>query len=125
VASLNLAIALTKLGQHGDALEAFAVTIGDMLRYANYTDGYTMLRGVVDLLAAIGDDRGATVVAVTTLGDELPEPEYQAGRVAGLLTEIRDRVGDARFAAWSEEGRGLAVDDALLRAAALVDQHRR
>jgi hypothetical protein len=120
-----VAIEYLRLGDHGSALDAYADALQDQSRHANYTDASTTLRTLVELLSALGDDRGATVLAAATAQyhkDDAVTP--LAKRIAKLLDETRSRVGNSRYDAWAQEGSALTVDAALRVATEMVDQYR-
>jgi hypothetical protein len=106
------------------ALEAYASALRDVRRHGNYADADTTIRTRVELFAAIGEDRGATMLAAATSDYVSPDGSPFSGRIATSIEGVRSRVGESRFAAWDAAGSRLAVDEALRIAAELVDQNR-
>lgn len=120
-----LAIEHTRVGAHALAFDAYASALHDFRRHGNYTDASTTIRTLVELLSAIGEDRGATMLAAATSDYGPPDEPTPFGlRIERLLDDIRGRVGESRYATWSEQGSQLAIDEALRLAAELVDDHR-
>ncbi len=122
-----LAIEYTRTGDYELAFDAYASAVHDFRRHGNYTDATTTIRGLVELLAGVGDDRGATVLGAVTADYNSPSAGSGTGfggRIDRLLGDVRRRVGRSRFETWSEEGRALPLDDALRAAAAFVEAQR-
>jgi predicted ATPase/DNA-binding winged helix-turn-helix (wHTH) protein len=119
-----LAIEHTRLGEHELALDAYAGALRDIRRHGNYADADTTIRTMVELFGALGEDRGATMLAAATSDYASPAGSPFSRRIASVVEGVRSRVGESKFAAWDEAGARLTVDDALRLAAELVDEHR-
>jgi tetratricopeptide (TPR) repeat protein len=125
VARVSLATELARAGEFGHALDAYAVCLGEFARHGNFVHAVTMLRNLVEVLVAIGDDRGATVLSAATSGDHV-RPVYgvDSVRLSHLVAGVEQRVGTGQFDAWTEEGRLLDIPQAVQVAAELVDRHQ-
>jgi len=129
--SFVVSCARTSLGKEyartGDferALEAYRESLADFQRHGNATHAVTALRNLVGLLADLGDDRGALLIA-GAVADEGLRVSYgtEAERIADVLESIEGRVGSSRFTEWLAAGRALDVDQAVRRSAELVAGH--
>ena len=124
VSHVALATDLARAGDLESALGAYASAFDDFLRHGDQTHAVIAIRNLVGLLGAIGDDRGATVLAGAVSDDHL-QRSYgtEAERVNDVLAEVRHRVGTNRFKEWFDEGRALD-SECVLVAIAFVEQHR-
>jgi predicted ATPase len=125
VSRVSLATEHARVGELRLALDGFAIALRDFLRHGNQTHAITAIRNLVGVLAAVGDDRGAAILAGAVSDDGL-RVSYgiEAERISDTLDEVRRRAGAAQLEAWFEEGRTLDLDRVRV-AAELVDQHRR
>jgi ATP/maltotriose-dependent transcriptional regulator MalT len=125
VALTSLATDLTRCGDLGGALAVYGDALTAFRRHGNHTHATTAMRNLVGLLADLGDDRGAVVLGAAT-SHEGGRTSYgaEATLIAGALEAVRRRVGEADFARWSAEGRGLDVGQSLQTAIGLVEGHR-
>jgi predicted ATPase/DNA-binding winged helix-turn-helix (wHTH) protein len=125
VARVSLATEHARAGDFREALDAYAVCLHEYARHGNFVHAVTTLRSLVELLVAIGDDHGATVVAGAASGDHL-RPSYgvETVRLSTVLAAVEQRVGADHFATWTGEGRLLDLFQAVQAAADLVDRHR-
>ena len=85
----------------------------------------TSLRNLVVVLAAVGEDRGAAILAAAATNPRL-RPSYgpEWAHLAALLSALEARVGTTLFTEWSAHGRRLDVDQALNTALELLEQRR-
>jgi hypothetical protein len=94
------------------------------LRHGNLVHAWTMVRNLVSLLHADGDQRSAVVLATATSrhavrpphGDEPAEPHT-------MLAEIESATWPDRFRSWVDEGEALDLDATVRRAIAIVESH--
>ncbi|MEQ1786578.1 MAG: winged helix-turn-helix domain-containing protein [Acidimicrobiales bacterium] len=125
VALTSLATELTHTGDLPAALAAYADTLTAFLRHGNHTHALTAMRNLVELLAILGDERGAVVLGAATTHERV---RASYGNEATVITEVfeatRLRVGEGRFASWCAEGRQLDLDQCLRTAARMVADHR-
>jgi len=83
VSQVALASEYSRAGSHRQALDAFAECLHAYARHGNYVHAVTTLRNMIEVLAAIGDNRGAAVIGAATSSDLLrksygPEAERLA-----------------------------------------------
>lgn len=125
VARVSLATEHARAGDFGEALDEYATCLHEYARHGNYVHAVVTLRSLVELLVAMGDDHGATVLAASTSGDHL-RPSYgvETARLSTTLAAVEQRVGAAHFAVWTGEGQLLDLPQAVQVAADLVDRHR-
>jgi predicted ATPase/DNA-binding winged helix-turn-helix (wHTH) protein len=120
----HMAREYAEVGEVEQALDAYALAIGDYFRHGSDMDAVTMLKTMVWLLEAVGEDRGATILGGATEDAQFDGLAYFGERTVTTLQRVRDRVGHGRFDAWTGEGRVLDLDQALTVAARLVAQRR-
>lgn len=125
VARVSLATEHARAGNFGEALDEYAICLHEYARHGNFVHAVTTLRSLVDVLVAVGDDHGATVLATATSGDHV-RPSYGAenARLSTSLAAVSQRAGAARIAKWTEEGKQLDLPQAVKAAAELVHHHR-
>jgi predicted ATPase/DNA-binding winged helix-turn-helix (wHTH) protein len=125
VAGVSLATEHARAGELRDALDAYATCLHEYSRHGNYVHAVTTLRSLVEVLVALGDDHGATVLAAATSGDHV-RPSYgiETARLSTVITGVEQRAGASDFAAWTSEGRLLDLPEAVQLAADVVDRHR-
>jgi predicted ATPase len=125
VARASLATEYVRAGDLGQALDEYATCLREYARHGNFVHAVTTLRSLVEVLVAVGDDHGATVLAGATSGDHL-RPSYGAetARLPTALAAVEQRVGPVHFAEWIGEGRLLDLPQAVQAAADLVDRRR-
>ncbi len=124
VARVSLAAEQARAGDVWDALDTYAQCLHDSARHGNFVHAVTILRGLPDVLVAVGDDHVATVLASATSGDDV-RPSYgiETTRLSTLVAGIEQRTVASDFAAWMGEGRLLDLPQAVQVAAASVDRH--
>jgi predicted ATPase/DNA-binding winged helix-turn-helix (wHTH) protein len=122
--ALNAAVALRgRRGPPDQALALFREAIGHWRATGNRALIVTTLRNLVVLLARIGQDEPAAVLAAT-LEHAAPTKTYgaEAERIATALAAARQRLGDAAYArAWDTGGRTL--EEAADQAMQLLTEH--
>jgi predicted ATPase/DNA-binding winged helix-turn-helix (wHTH) protein len=125
VARASLASEHARAGDVHNALDEYAVCLHEYARHGNFVHAVTTLRNLIEVLIAIGDDRGATILAAATSGDHL-RPSYgvETTRLSAHLAAVEQRVGAAHFATWTGEGQLLDVPQAVQVAVDLIDGHR-
>ncbi len=121
----SLAVEQARTGDVPAAFDTYAEALSTFLRLGNHTHAVTAVRNLTGLLADVGEDRGAVLLA-SVAGLDAIRPSYgaEAQRTRQTLDRIRTRVGEGRFTAWSEESRGLDIDQAVRFASRLVEQQR-
>ena len=124
VARMSLASEHARVGQLHKALEAYSACLHDYVRHGNYVHAVTTVRNLVELLAALGDDRGAVMLAVATSSTQL-RPSYgpEMLRLSTVIDGIEQRVEAIRFGEWSAQGQQLDLPRAVQVAADLIDRH--
>ena len=125
VARASLAAEHARAGDMSDAFDEYAICLQEYARHGNYVHAVTTLRNLIEILVAVGDDHGATILAGATSGDHL-RPSYgvETTRLSMLLAAVEQRVGAANFAIWTGDGLALDVPQAVQVAVDLVDVHR-
>jgi len=125
VSRTALAIELVRVGEIDLALEAFHDSLYDYLRHGNFTHAVTAIRNLIGLLARVGDDRAATLLA-GAMADERLRVSYgaEAEHISDVIDQIAQRVGSSQFAAWFAEGQRLDPDGTVRLAVELVAAHR-
>jgi len=110
VALVSLASAYTRAGMHRQALEAFGECLYASGRHGNYVHAVTSLRNLVEVLAVVGDDHGASIIGAA-MSSDLVRKSYgpEADRLADVLDLVERRAGPAQFAEWVLEGSALGV----------------
>ncbi|MEY2471460.1 MAG: hypothetical protein QOK28_789 [Actinomycetota bacterium] len=124
VARVSMASADARAGEVERAFDGFAIALGDYLRHGNQTHAVTAMRNVVGLLASVGDDQGAAVLAGAAHDGLRPSYGTQAERISETLDAVKRRVGTTQFEKWFDEGLSLG-DDRVRIAAEIVERHRR
>jgi predicted ATPase/DNA-binding SARP family transcriptional activator len=123
--ALNAAVALCgRRGPPDQALALFREAIGHWRATGNRALIVTTLRNLVVLLARIGQDEPAAVLAAT-LERAAPAKTYgaEAERIATALAAARQRLGDAAYArAWDAGGRR-TLEEAADQAMHLLSEH--
>ena len=121
----SLAVEHARTGEISAAFDTYAEALSTFHRRGNHTHAVTAIRNLIGLLADVGEDHGAVVLASVT-GLESIRPSYgsEAQRTIETLDRIRARVGDARLDAWSAEGRGVDIDQAIRLSSRLVQQQQ-
>jgi predicted ATPase/DNA-binding SARP family transcriptional activator len=109
-----LVTAASLRGRHGQPEQArrvFAETIRWWLRAGNWTQQWTTVRNVIDLLVRLGQDRHAARLHGAVLARTTAPPPFgaDAQRLALARTTLRERLGAEAFAAAS--GAGAAMSD--------------
>ncbi len=110
VARVALASEYSRAGDHHRALAVFADCLRSSARHGNYVHAVTLLRNMIEVFVAVGDDHGAVVIAAAT-SSELLRKSYgpEADRIGDVLQSVEGRVGSARYADWVSEGSELGV----------------
>ena len=113
-------------GRHGDPREAlplFVEVIEHWHRAGNWTQQWTTIRNVVDLLTRIGEDEAATVLygAVALGGAATRTFGADADRLAGARATLADRLDASALAAAIARGAAMADDDIVTFACAALD----
>jgi predicted ATPase/DNA-binding SARP family transcriptional activator len=123
--ALNAAVALRgRRGPPDQALALFREAIGHWRATGNRALIVTTLRNLVVLLARVGQDEPAAVLAAT-LEHTAPAKTYgaEAERIATALAAARQRLGDAAYAhAWDAGGRR-TLEEAADQAMHLLAEH--
>lgn len=121
----SLAVEQARTGDVPAAFDTYAEALSTFLRLGNHTHAVTAIRNLTGLLADVGEDRGAVLLA-SVAGLDAIRPSYgaEAQRTRQTLDRVRTRVGEGRFSAWSEESRRLDIDQAVRFASRLVEQQR-
>jgi predicted ATPase/DNA-binding SARP family transcriptional activator len=123
--ALNAAVALRgRRGPPDQALALFREAIGHWRASGNRALIVTTLRNLVVLLARVGQDEPAAVLAAT-LEHAAPAKTYgaEAERIATALAAARQRLGDAAYArAWNAGGRR-TLEEATDQAMQLLAEH--
>jgi predicted ATPase/DNA-binding winged helix-turn-helix (wHTH) protein len=121
----SLAVEHARTGDIVAAFDVYAEALSTFLARGNHAHAVTAIRNLISLLADVGEDHGAAVLA-SVIGLESIRPSYgtEAKHTNETLDGLRARVDQARLAAWSEEGQGLDIDQAIHLASRLVQQQR-
>jgi predicted ATPase len=115
IAEVTAASLRSRLGNPDDALQGFGDLITRWRDSANWTQQWTTLRNLVELLARLEvDEAAATLYGATTAAREGPR-NYgaHAARLRTAIHAARQRLGTDRYAAAIEHGRGLTGDEAV------------
>ena len=125
VSRTSLAIEHARVGELDSAFEAFHDSLCDYMRHGNFTHAVTAMRNLIGLLARVGDDRAATLLA-GAMADERLRVSYgaEAEQISDVVDQIARRVGTSRFTAWFADGQRLDPDRAVRLAVELVAAHR-
>jgi hypothetical protein len=125
VARASLAAEHARAGNVSNAFDEYAICLQEYARHGNFVHAVTTLRNLIEVLIAVGDGHGATLLAAATSGDHL-RPSYgvETTRLSTLLAAVEQRVGATNFATWTGEGLALDVPQAVQVAVDLVDGHR-
>ena len=125
VSRTSLATEHARAGELGLAFDAFNDSLQDYLRHGNFTHAVTAMRNLIGLLARVGDDRAAVLLA-GAMADARLRVSYgaEAEQIADVLDGVERRVGSNQFATWFAEGQRLDPDGTVRLAVELVDGHR-
>jgi predicted ATPase/DNA-binding winged helix-turn-helix (wHTH) protein len=125
VSRTSLAIEHTRGGEFDLAFEAFHDSLHDYMRHGNFTHAVTAMRNLIGLLARVGDDCAATLLAGAT-SDERLRVSYgvEAEQISDVLDQIARRVGSSQFDTWFSDGQRFESDNAVRLAMELVAVHR-
>jgi len=124
VSRISLAGAHARAGRTADALAEYAEALTDFVRHGNVAHAVNAVRNVMPLVAAIGDHRGATLLAGAVV-DDARRASYgaEAERVRQALAKARNRLGEYEVEALRAEGRTRrGTFDRL--AVEIVERHR-
>lgn len=115
VAEVAQASLRTRLGDPVRALEGFAALIGRWQRTANWTQQWTTLRNLVELLVHLGAEKPAAVVHAAATTPETGAPTYgvEAAKLRDAIETAQQRLGPRAFEVAAERGRRLAGEDAV------------
>ncbi len=124
VARTSLADGHARAGRTQEALDEYAEALADFARHGNQTHALTAVRNLLPLLEAIGDHRGATLLA-GAVSDDARRATYgaEARRVGQTLAAARERWGGSQVEAWLVEGRSFPRGFDRL-AVEIVERHR-
>lgn len=105
-------------GRHGQpehARRVFAETIRWWHRAGNWTQQWTTVRNVIDLLVRLGEDQHAAQLHGAVLARTMAPPPFgaDAQRLAHAETALRERMGAATFAAASARGAAMSDSDVI------------
>lgn len=105
VAEVSQASLRTRLGDPVRALEGFAALIGRWERTANWTQQWTTLRNLVELLVHLGAEEPAAVLHAAATAPETGAPTYggEAAKLRDAIETAQQRLGPRAF-----RGRGRA-----------------
>lgn len=125
VAHTALAAEYTRVGDVERAFTTFATSLRDSLRHGNLTHAVTACRNLIRLLATVGDDHGATLLAGAMSHEQL-RVSYgaEASSVSDVLIDVEARVGTSQFTTWFAHGRTLDLPQAVRNAADRADHHK-
>lgn len=122
---VSLATEHARAGDLREALDEYAMCLHEYARHGNYVHAVTTLRNLIEVLVAVGDDHGGSVLAAATSGDHLrPSHGVETARLSTVLAGVEQRVGAAHFSVWTVEGQLLDLAHAVQAATGLVDRHR-
>jgi hypothetical protein len=124
VSRTSLAIEHTRVGEIDAAFVTFGISLRGYVRHGNFTHAVTAMRHLVGLLARVGDDRAAALLA-GAISKESLRVSYglEAEQIAAVVAGIERRVGNEQFTAWFGEGQACDPDAAVRLAAELVAVH--
>jgi predicted ATPase/DNA-binding winged helix-turn-helix (wHTH) protein len=121
VALSSTAAEHARAGVPSTALEVYLSCLGLLRRHGNTVHAVTTLRNLVALLAALGQDADAVIIATAVTAPDLrPTFGPESEELAGVVDEVRGRAGSSRFDEWAATGRGLDVAETILYAASAV-----
>jgi predicted ATPase len=125
VTRMALAIEYGRSGDHEQALDAYSVCLRDCARHGNFVHAVTTLRNLVEVFVAIGETRGAVVIASATSNDSVrPSGGAESQQLATVLGGLEADVDEDLLREWTDEGRRLDVPAAVRAAADIVDDRR-
>ncbi|HXV92155.1 MAG TPA: BTAD domain-containing putative transcriptional regulator [Pseudonocardia sp.] len=114
-------------GRHGDplaALRLFAEVIEHWHRSGNWTQQWTTVRNVVEILVKLRADEPAAVLDAAVASRRTAAPAY--GAVAERLDRarwvLRERLGAARFGAAAARGAGMSDDEVIALARGVLTE---
>ncbi|MFW5933868.1 MAG: ATP-binding protein, partial [Actinomycetota bacterium] len=126
VAQLTLASLRARHHEPGDTLPLFADLLEHWHRSGSWTQQWTTLRNLVDLLVRLGADEDAALIAAAIEAQPSASTAFgaESDRLARALADVRHRLGDVRFAAAYERGTRLTAAEVVEVARARVDELR-
>jgi predicted ATPase/DNA-binding SARP family transcriptional activator len=109
VALVTAASLRARYGQPSAALPVFADLLRHWHRSGSWIQQWTTLRNLAELLARLGADEPAVVIASASASDETAGPAFgaESERLAAAMRGARRRLGDERSAAALARGRQL------------------
>ncbi len=121
VALSSTATEHARAGAPTTALEVYLSCLDLVRRHGNTVHAVTTLRNLVALLATLGQDADAAIIATAVTAPNLrPTFGPESEELAGVLDEVQGRAGSSRFDEWAVTGRGLDVTETILYAASAV-----
>jgi predicted ATPase len=125
VSRMSLAIEYGRSGDHEQALHAYAACLRDCARHGNFVHAVTILRSLVEVFVAIGETRGAVIIASATSNESVrPGREVESQRLTNVIGDLEAHVDDALLRAWVDDGTRLDVPAAVRAAADILDRRR-
>ncbi|HKE98795.1 MAG TPA: BTAD domain-containing putative transcriptional regulator [Actinomycetes bacterium] len=126
LAGVALVSAASLRGRHGDphtALRLFRDVIRHWHRVGNWTQQWTTVRNLTELLARLGAHEAAAVLhgAVTTSSTAAPLFGADAERLAATARTLRRRLGQDAFRHAAARGAELSDDDAVAHACSVIE----
>lgn len=121
VARVTAASVRGRQGDRAAALRAFGEEIRRWRRSGNWTQQWTTLRNLADLLVALDADEPAVAIAAAAESSAGPTFGPESDRLGRALTTARARLGDDAYEAARSRGRRLSGPDAVDLALAAID----
>lgn len=123
VAEVSMASLRTRLGDPVRALRGFADLITRWQRTANWTQQWTTLRNLVELLIELGADESAAVLHAATTAPETGAPSFgaEAAKLRAAAEKARQRLDSQAYQAAAERGRRLSAKDAVRTATEAIE----
>lgn len=126
VAEVGAASLRSRLGDPAEALGGFAALLQRWRQSNNWTQQWTTLRNLVELLVRLGADEPAVMLhaAATTADAGAHSYGAEAARLDQAAATAHQRLGPSGYRAAVARGRQLAADDAVHLAAETIERLR-
>lgn len=123
ITDVSAASLRSRLGDPAEALRGFAALIDRWRQGNNWTQQWTTLRNLVELLVRLGADEPAAVLHAAATAPEAGGRSYgaEAARLHAAAATAYERLGPQRYESASERGRRLGAHDVLRVATETID----
>jgi hypothetical protein len=123
---VSVASVRSRRGDPRQALEIFRDAVQHWHRAGNWTQQWTTVRNVVDLLVRLGADEPAALLygAVSTCSTAAPVFGADADRLEQAHRILTERLGAQRFTAAAASGTALGDDDVVGLVCDVIDDPR-